>query len=89
MPPQQQSRPLLQQQVLAGFMAKGPITSLIYTPTTKWIAIGNWSMNINNGSLTSFNTNMIWFNNNVRLLIHMNFLILNLLEEDNNNPTTV
>lgn len=62
--PQQHSRPSLQQQVPAGFMAKGTIHSLIYAPTTKWIATGNWSMNINNGSLRSFNTNMIWFNNN-------------------------
>ena len=47
-----------------GFMAKGTINSLIYTPHTKWIATGNWSMNINNGTLTSFGTNMTWFNNN-------------------------
>ena len=54
----------LQQQEPAGFMTKGTINSLIFAPHTKWIATGNWSMNVNNGSLTSFETNMTWFNQN-------------------------
>jgi hypothetical protein len=62
---QQQTQPTSPPQVSTeGFMAKGTINSLIYTPRTKWIATGNWSMNINNGTLTSFGTNMTWFNNN-------------------------
>jgi len=41
--------------------ARGTINSLIAVPQTKWIATGNWSMNVNNGNLTSFLTNMSWF----------------------------
>jgi hypothetical protein len=47
-----------------GFNTRGSINSLIYTIHTIWIATGNWSMSVNNGSPTSFNTNMTWFNNN-------------------------
>ena len=46
-----------------GFNANGSINSLIYTTRPIWIPIGNWSMSVNNGSVTSFNTNMIWYNN--------------------------
>ena len=47
-----------------GFLSKGTINSLIQTPTGNWIATGNWSMSIDNGSLTGFGTNMTWFNSN-------------------------
>ena len=47
-----------------GFLAKGTINSLIRTPTSNWIATGNWSMSIDNGSLTGFGTNMTWYNSN-------------------------
>ena len=47
-----------------GFLSKGTINSLIQTPTGNWIATGNWSMIVDNGSLTGFGTNMIWFNSN-------------------------
>ncbi|MEP6576080.1 MAG: discoidin domain-containing protein [Nitrososphaerota archaeon] len=45
-----------------GLVSRGTINSLITTPETKWIATGNWSMNVNNGSLSSFETNMTWLN---------------------------
>jgi hypothetical protein len=45
-------------------MSKGTINSLIKTPTAEWIASGNWSMNLNNGNVTFFKTDMTWFNNN-------------------------
>jgi len=45
-----------------GLVSDGTINSIITTPNTKWIATGNWSMNVNNGSLTSFETNMTWLN---------------------------
>ncbi len=47
-----------------GFLSKGTINSLIRTPTGNWIATGNWSMIVDNGSLTGFGTNMTWFNSN-------------------------
>jgi len=42
----------------------GTINSVIRTPTSNWIATGNWSMRVDNGSLTGFDTNMTWFNGN-------------------------
>ena len=47
-----------------GFLSKGTINSLIRTPTSNWIATGNWSMSIDNGRLTGFATNMTWYNSN-------------------------
>jgi hypothetical protein len=47
-----------------GLISKGTINSLITTPATKWIASGNWSMNVNNGNVTFFETNMTWNNIN-------------------------
>jgi hypothetical protein len=47
-----------------GLTANGTINSLIYAPATKWIATGNWSMAVRNGNVSSFNTNMTWYNNN-------------------------
>jgi hypothetical protein len=53
-----------QQGPIEGFVANGTINSIIFTPKIKWIATGNWSMIADNGNLTSFKTNMIWYNNN-------------------------
>jgi len=47
-----------------GFLSKGTINSLIRTPTSNWIATGNWSMTVDNGTLAGFVTNMTWFNSN-------------------------
>ena len=47
---------------LAGFKSTGKINSLIHTPKAQWIATGNWSMTVDNGSLRNFRTNMTWFN---------------------------
>jgi hypothetical protein len=45
-----------------GFIATGSINSLTTTPSTRWIATGNWSMTVNNGNLTYFKTDMTWYN---------------------------
>jgi hypothetical protein len=45
-----------------GFTATGSINSLTTTPSTRWIATGNWSMTVNNGNLTYFKTDMTWYN---------------------------
>jgi hypothetical protein len=45
-----------------GFIATGSINSLTNTPSTRWIATGNWSMTVNNGNLTYFKTDMTWYN---------------------------
>jgi hypothetical protein len=47
-----------------GLTANGTIDSLIFTPGTRWIATGNWSMVLLNGNVNSFNTNMTWYDNN-------------------------
>lgn len=47
-----------------GFLSMGTINSLIRTPTSNWIATGNWSMTVDNGTLAGFTTNMTWFNSN-------------------------
>jgi|GEM_PF-4988799 len=44
--------------------ANGTINSLIITPSTKWIATGDWILVSRNGNIDSFNTNMTWYNNN-------------------------
>jgi hypothetical protein len=62
---QQKQQPTLKQKGFGqGFIANGTINSLIYAPLTKWIASGSWSMTVDNGSLTSFETNMTWNNGN-------------------------
>lgn len=45
-----------------GFVANGKIDSLIYTINGKWIATGDWRMNVLDGELTFFNTTMAWNN---------------------------
>ena len=47
-----------------GLLTKGTINSLITTPTTQWIASGNWSLNVNDGNATLFETKMTWNNLN-------------------------
>ncbi len=45
----------------ANLAARGTINSLVAVPQTKWIAAGNWSMDVNKGNLTGFLTNMSFF----------------------------
>jgi len=45
----------------ANLAARGTINSLVTVPQTKWIAAGNWSMDVNKGNLTGFLTNMSFF----------------------------
>ena len=45
----------------ANLAARGTINSLVVVPQTKWIAAGNWSMDVNQGNLTGFLTNMSFF----------------------------
>jgi hypothetical protein len=62
--------PLTSNQILAvpqqglptGFVAKGTINSVIIVPTSNWVAVGNWSMTLNNGNVTFFETSMTWYN---------------------------
>jgi hypothetical protein len=51
-----------QQSPSIGFVANGTIDSVILVPNNKWIASGNWSMILNNGNVTFFETNMNWYN---------------------------
>jgi len=55
---------LTQKRPLIGFLSEGTINSVITTATTKWIASGNWSINVNNGDVTLFEINMNWNNIN-------------------------
>jgi hypothetical protein len=50
--------------LIGGVTANGTINSLIYAPTSKWIATGNWSVVVNDGGISSFITHMTWYNNN-------------------------
>ena len=47
-----------------GLVSAGTINSVINAPTTKWIATGNWSINVQNGTMKFFGTNMSWYNSN-------------------------
>ena len=49
-------------QTSPGFVADGRINSVIDVPNGKWLASGNWSMIVNNGNVTSFDTKMTWYN---------------------------
>jgi hypothetical protein len=49
-------------QELPGFVASGIINSVIDVPKGKWLAAGNWSMIVNNGNVTLFDTKMTWYN---------------------------
>ena len=46
----------------SGFVANGKINTVIDVPNGKWIATGNWSIIVNNGNVTSFDTKMTWYN---------------------------
>lgn len=60
--PQQATGASVQQQgPPANLAARGTINSLVAVPQTKWIAAGNWSMDVNKGNLTGFLTNMSFF----------------------------
>ena len=45
-----------------GLVTIGKIDSIIYTIYGKWIATGDWMMNVSDGELSSFNTTMTWDN---------------------------
>ena len=45
-----------------GFVATGKINTVIDVPNGKWLAAGNWSIIVNNGNVTSFETKMTWYN---------------------------
>jgi hypothetical protein len=47
---------------LSGFVTNGKINTLISVPNGKWLASGNWSIILNNGNVTSFGSNMTWYN---------------------------
>ena len=49
-------------QSASGFVANGKINTVIDVPNGKWLAAGNWSIIVNNGNVTSFDTKMIWYN---------------------------
>ncbi len=45
-----------------GFVTEGTVNTLITLPNGKWLATGNWSLILNNGNVTSFETKMTWYN---------------------------
>lgn len=47
-----------------GLLTKGTVNSVIRTPTTQWIASGNWSLDVKDGNVTLFETKMTWNNIN-------------------------
>ncbi len=49
-------------QSASGFVANGKINTVIDIPNGKWLAAGNWSIIVNNGNVTSFDTKMTWYN---------------------------
>jgi hypothetical protein len=51
-----------QPQTTGGFVTNGKINSVIDVPNGKWLATGNWSMILNNGNVTEFETKMTWYN---------------------------
>jgi hypothetical protein len=51
-----------QSQTPSGFVTNGKINTLVTVPNGKWLASGNWSMTLNNGNVTSFQSNMTWYN---------------------------
>ena len=51
-----------QPQATGGFVTNGKINSVIDVPNGKWLATGNWSIILNNGNVTNFDTKMTWYN---------------------------
>ena len=49
-------------QSASGFVANGKINTVIDVPNGKWLAAGNWSIIVNNGNVTSFDTKMTRYN---------------------------
>jgi hypothetical protein len=49
-------------QSASGFVANGKINTVIDVPNGKWLAAGNWSIIVNTGNVTSFDTKMTWYN---------------------------
>jgi hypothetical protein len=47
-----------------GIIAHGIIDSLILTPSSSWIAAGNWTIGVNNGNAALVTANMTWYNDN-------------------------
>jgi hypothetical protein len=60
-PTSEQPTAVQQQGPPANMQARGTINSLIAVPQTKWIAAGNWSLDVNHGNLSGFVTNMSFF----------------------------
>ena len=49
-------------QAPSGFVTNGKINTVINVPNGKWLANGNWSIILNNGNITTFETKMTWYN---------------------------
>ena len=49
-------------QAPSGFVTNGKINTVINVPNGKWLASGNWSIILNNGNVTTFETKMTWYN---------------------------
>ena len=49
-------------QAPSGFVTNGKINTVINVPNGKWLATGNWSIILNNGNVTTFETKMTWYN---------------------------
>jgi hypothetical protein len=45
-----------------GFIANGQMDSTLYTINGNWNSLGNWSMTVADGVLSSFDTTMAWHN---------------------------
>jgi hypothetical protein len=53
---------LTEQQPPSGFAANGKVNTVVTVPVGKWLATGDWHITLNNGNVTSFDTNMTWYN---------------------------
>ena len=53
---------LAELQAPSGFVTNGKINTVIDVPNGKWLATGNWSIIMNNGNVTKFETKMTWYN---------------------------
>jgi hypothetical protein len=49
-------------QSLLGFVTNGKINTVVDVPNGKWLASGNWSIILNNGNVSNFETKMTWYN---------------------------
>jgi hypothetical protein len=62
--PSQQEQEQQEEGLIEGVVANGVIDSLIFTPSSTWIATGNWTVGVNNGTLALISANMTWYNDN-------------------------